>query len=409
MSPQLAPFVKTNNLPDGVYMATCSCAACDARGTWHSVRLGPFESHGGNDWWKMSWGSLLELEAGTIMDATYFSGVDIHGNPILYPPLHSHHTHVAPSNVNVALAVMMEQHGDWIYQDSDCTPDCTGIVDLFPNHFVVNEPLEVVATINDARPIDSASLTWFYQVSLRIPLRQTGRPVSKHYLWSPMAPGTPFGTFPVAEDVDSFMIYSGTMPHSGTVVKYNFHAHMPSFQEGYLFKVALNRVGLTCSDPLWASRYPQQVGLQRNWQVRDRILNRSSVSWLICQVEGRLMNISGQLIARHGKTQCVPWTFAAGSVFTSVTFNGPARLHDGRNGIAQQHAHWWISYAAVDNVSHYTESYTHMMQVSHSKGVHQNKRNRRFLLASAGIICSVVILAGLSVARRKLQTAVPLI
>jgi len=58
---------------------------------------------------------------------------------------------------------------------------------------------------------------------------------------------------------------------------------------------------------------------------------------------------------------CIPWRFQKGSPFTSVTLNGPTIYYEGDYGVAQQHAHWWVTYASDDGQSHFTESYTDMV------------------------------------------------
>ena len=128
---RLSPLFVYDNYKEQLYLGECVDADSDPQGTWHHTRIGPFVSKGGFDWWLFLWSHVMGLPAGSRIDAAYFSGMDLSGHPILLPPLHSHHTHVTPVNADVNIAVLMEQHGDWIPAEPK---DWDSITDLHPDY-----------------------------------------------------------------------------------------------------------------------------------------------------------------------------------------------------------------------------------------------------------------------------------
>ena len=72
---------------------------------WHTMRIGPFNSRGGNDWWNFyirdahGFGAQLNSRAaGEELSITaHFSGGVTASNELMgFPPLHYHHIHMAP-------------------------------------------------------------------------------------------------------------------------------------------------------------------------------------------------------------------------------------------------------------------------------------------------------------------------
>eukprot|EP00966_Prymnesium_polylepis_P250911 5802024-Prymnesium_polylepis.1 len=60
--------------------------------------------------------------------------------------------------------------------------------------------------------------------------------------------------------------------------------------------------------------------------------------------------------------RCGEWRFAQGDPFTSVSFNGPPRPDERREGNEQQHAHWWVTYTDDDGqMSRFTTGYTEVV------------------------------------------------
>jgi len=340
------------------------CTTSDNSGTWRTARIGPFVSTGGYDWWKFEkWEQLLSFTGEHLIDGIFYAAVDAEAHPILHPPLHSHHTHVVTADTDARMRVLSEQHGDWLPHPSDCMPDCSGIEDLRPNFFKIDGPLHGQAMMNDVRPASSAPMEWYFEASMHTLSKadQAGKTLSKHYMWSPMAMAkgyqrlSAFETFDIPMSGDTFMVYGGKMPFTGSTVHINFHAHMVGFQEGYLFNLATDAIA-----PSLESQYshtPATLGFASNKEVAKHML-RNAPQPPVCTASGRRVNISGVLFDRHAHMRCGEWRFAQGDPFTSVSFNGPPRPDESREGNEQQHAHWWVTYTADDGqMSRFTTGY----------------------------------------------------
>ena len=75
----------------------------DGGATWAILRVGPFSSTGGYDWWQFAAHDALNLsrrlEGGRTLalHSHYVVGVRAEDGGVLgYPPLHMHHLHVHP-------------------------------------------------------------------------------------------------------------------------------------------------------------------------------------------------------------------------------------------------------------------------------------------------------------------------
>tara|TARA_B110000046_G_scaffold122580_2_gene129182 strand:+ start:2388 stop:3599 length:1212 start_codon:yes stop_codon:yes gene_type:complete len=374
----------------GVDASVGRCTVKDGnRTSWMSERVGPFTSTGGYDWWFLTMHDLFDLVGGERIVATAFMGTDGSGNAILYPPLHSHHTHVTPRGNDVFRTVMMEQHGDWMTKESECSAACTTITSLRPDYFEVTTPLQLIAAMNDVRPQDSPALTWYYQVTLAVSITSaTGSVLSKHYVWSPAAPGAPFNTFYVPCSHESFMVFFGTLPWAGTSVRFNFHAHMLAFQSSWLFGGSPSEVGLPVSRVPWNSFVPADVGMQTNAQVHRHLMGqRGALSRLVCSAVAR-HSYDGRY-DRHAHMNCTAWSFRGGAPFTVVAYNAPPLRSTCATTHIPQHAHWWITYAAADHRSHYTEGLTQIMLQAEEEDARSRRANAAW--SGGGAILLVVM------------------
>ena len=117
-------------------------------GTWHTQRVGPLVSTGGDDWWALSWndpgflssamrvGIARSTSAPAVGVAAHFTGaVDSLGAAISYPPIHQHHVHVVPHSRNdIFLGPLAEWthhrliaiHGDWDFGTGASRVDSMG-------------------------------------------------------------------------------------------------------------------------------------------------------------------------------------------------------------------------------------------------------------------------------------------
>jgi len=376
---------------------------------WISQRIGPFISTGGYDWWLLTLTDLFELTTGEVL-ATSFMATDEKGNSISYPPLHSHHTHVAPLGVNVNLAVLMEQHGDWLTNESECIPSCSAITRLLPNYFNVTAPLQLIAAMNDVRFQGSPSMSWYYQAAVLISRRATtdtattgtgGTALSKHYIWSPATPGAPFGTFYIPCSRETFMVFHGTLPLSGKSVRFNFHAHMSNFQAALLFSASPTALKVPLPKTRWKSFQPADISLKTNSQMQQQLMEQPiAKSSLVCSAVARYVEIDGVIYDRHAQMNCTAWTFERGAPFTVLSFNGPSARGTCGNLQVTQHAHWWLTYVARDMRSHYTEGFTQVMtQIT----TNQPFGHRRWFLHGGTMLAMVSLL------KKSTRIATPLI
>jgi len=258
---------------------------------------------------------------------------------------------------------------------------------LLPNYFNVTAPLHLIAAMNDVRSKGSPPLSWYYQAAVLISrgAKAFGSALSKHYIWSPMAPGAPFQTFYIPCSRESFIVFHGTLPLAGKSVRFNFHAHMSAFENALLFSASPAALQIPIPGTTWNSFEPSDLGLDNNFQMHESIMSRiAAQDNLICTTIVRRVEIEGAVYDRHAQMNCIEWEFGIGAPFTVVSFNGPSpRGACGRHKVTQ-HAHWWLTYVALDMRSHYTESLTQVMTQrmstdGHVHGHQQPMRKQSFV------------------------------
>ena len=176
------------------------------------MRVGPFTSNGGDDWWQYAGHDTLKLSRQLSGGRTI--GIGSHwvvgvekssGVPLGYPPMHVHHIHLVPSkpwlryqwatpatagwrNVLHHLAneqgaayyvpnYVMEQHGEWDLCDihdgvSDGGVGGTGkeecYAETLPPGYVnlIDFPLDFEGELNDGREVGAPDLTWWLEIGI---------------------------------------------------------------------------------------------------------------------------------------------------------------------------------------------------------------------------------------------------
>lgn len=151
------------NLPVGLI----NLQTCKTQAGWTAYRVGPFVTHGGNDWNGLQIGfnpsyipSCRRSDLHALSD--YIIGnVGVSTEPIGYPPIHQHHFHLAGSGD--AQQVTLNAHGD-----TQCHEALGGVSCLAkrapPGHaYFLRDEVLVNTEFNDVRPGGSEALeSWIF-------------------------------------------------------------------------------------------------------------------------------------------------------------------------------------------------------------------------------------------------------
>ena len=340
------------------------CQHPDATTTWWHERHGPLFSDGGYDWWKFRSRALFgdrafaNLEAPAFVDAAFLCARDMHGLPILYPPLHMHHTHVVPLGHNEIVTTMAEQHGDWIPSSGILQAEAWAP----PHAFRVATSLVMVATVNDVRPHRSTPMQWWYDVALRTrtTTSQT-KPLSKHYIWSPTPDGpSPHATFRLPAHGDSVIVFATLPPRDGTVVHVKAHAHMVAFVRAGLVAATPAQLGLLADSrnaPAWTPLGAATYGFGNATSLLSDVLTRHR-DRVFCEAVSQTVSLDdGLRYDRAALLTCrIPRRVSTRDVLTTVSVSRGAR--DVAGAASEQHTHWWLTYVADDGQTHFSESFS---------------------------------------------------
>ena len=237
-------------------LGSCS-KLCNVRaeGLWLVNKVGPFITTGGYDWHQVHWKDLgyqevqdhfgKDIQLGLHSFLTIPTGTD--GVPLAQPPIHVHH-----HKIN-------ERGLDLIFHGGDPCENA-GELDCFAHDlrqyaFEVSD-LSYFALLNDVRVPQSSSMVWFFNVALRIaPMSAIEMPaVSTHELANPIddfmanfmhLPGPLRGTFFLPPREDSFIVYTGMMPHDGMFLPglTYLHTHFEHFYAAIMFQGDVDELG----------------------------------------------------------------------------------------------------------------------------------------------------------------------
>ena len=265
--PFMSPFRISSKSDDGE-LEVCECTAESSRGTWHTQRVGPIQSTGGNDWWQFSWDNFAnlraELEASGTMEVTghIITPVDAAGNIIPHPPIHIHHVHVVAGSASFASSIaemtakvgggnsFFEHHGDWQFPAAEGGVESLG-EDYGSHGKLFVKPFSTNLELNDMRPSGSPPMTWYFQMSLRVrPVRSDScSPTSLHVFSGPgplcmEGQGCTVTTVQVPAAQETFSYYTSRMPHAGHLVRMKYHGHSYIFRGALLFRATPAQLGL---------------------------------------------------------------------------------------------------------------------------------------------------------------------
>jgi len=251
------------------------------------MRVGPFTSNGGYDWWQFAGHDVLNMSRHLAGGRTI--GLNVHwvtainaatGSPLGYPPMHVHHIHLVPtkpwlryqwathstsswrdvlehmSNSQGAAYYVpnyvAEQHGEWdlcaISADAQgcfaeaLPPGYTNLLDF---------ALDFEGELNDGREVGAANLTWWLEIGLgwtadvaafkplsyaviiedHIGMVNGHQITYENYHWVPST----------GEWVH---YYSGRMPTSGRLVRMKHHVHMNLLERSYFLAASADELEL---------------------------------------------------------------------------------------------------------------------------------------------------------------------
>jgi len=266
------------------------------------MRVGPFTSNGGYDWWQYAGHDTLRLsrhlEGGRTIGISshWVTAIDVASSaPLGYPPMHVHHIHLVPSKPwlryqwatpstggwrnllnhlvteqGAAYYVpnyVMEQHGEWDLCDIH-TRESGCFAESLPSGFtnLVDFPLDFEGELNDGRQVHAPNLTWWLEIGVgwsSVGLAAK-RPLSyavitedhfgmvnghqhtyENYHWVPSA----------GEWVN---YYTGKMPLGGRLVRMKHHVHMNLLHKGYFLAATSDELGLHAR-PLGPDGEPMQA------------------------------------------------------------------------------------------------------------------------------------------------------
>lgn len=193
----------------------------DDGGLHHTImRVGPFTSNGGYDWWQYAGHDTLSLSrhleggASIGIGSHWVTAVEAHSGRVLgYPPMHVHHIHLVPSKPwlryqwatpstggwrdllrhltteqGAAYYVpnyVMEQHGEWDLCDIGAPPrrgaagagaggggsasaNAACHAESLPAGYLnlIDFPLDFEGELNDGRAVGAPDLTWYLEIGL---------------------------------------------------------------------------------------------------------------------------------------------------------------------------------------------------------------------------------------------------
>ncbi|EOD10579.1 hypothetical protein EMIHUDRAFT_459830 [Emiliania huxleyi CCMP1516] len=358
--------------------ALCEAVA-DGGATWAILRVGPFNSTGGYDWWQFAAHDALNLsrrlEGGRTLalHSHYVVGVRAEDGGVLgYPPLHMHHLHLVPSKpwLRYQWPMTGASWQQWLAR----AREVQGFSSYVPNYFA----LDMEGEVNDARAAGSPPLAWYLEVGVgfeeapdHLSLVPSHQSTYENYYWVPT-------------DGKHVHWYEGEMPSSGQLVRMKHHAHMSLLRRAYFVAGTAEELGLHKLLPRdkFGEQLPlkwPQAGHSWRWPSSIPIVDLDKLETLLLKRIDRLPGGRSRIICtldaareeaggypgyvwdRAGKSVCTPWTFRRGDPFLSVAL---LEWHGGRLGpwanesaplpeLLPMHTQWNLLFAAADGASHY--------------------------------------------------------
>ncbi|KAK3283462.1 hypothetical protein CYMTET_8838 [Cymbomonas tetramitiformis] len=234
---------------------------------WTFQRFGPFTGRGGYDWHSLMWfdagslASVLKQEKRIYLTGKFMNAVSTEGEPLAYPPVHNHHSHLhkrsdfmpepkrssddggekysAPS-----FGLLWESHADSACDTNEGGATC--FLHVLPEPYGVivegvDQALIADTDINDVRVAGSPELTFYYELGLkwttevRVPSAMMNIVnVGPVFEQPPKSLADRFQTLPIPMDKTAVLWWTVTLPRAGQLIEANLHVHQRLFDSFYL-------------------------------------------------------------------------------------------------------------------------------------------------------------------------------
>eukprot|EP00316_Scyphosphaera_apsteinii_P001136 CAMPEP_0119313200 /NCGR_PEP_ID=MMETSP1333-20130426/28220_1 /TAXON_ID=418940 /ORGANISM="Scyphosphaera apsteinii, Strain RCC1455" /LENGTH=548 /DNA_ID=CAMNT_0007317981 /DNA_START=186 /DNA_END=1833 /DNA_ORIENTATION=+ len=386
-----SPLLALGNLSIG------TCRRGTAEGFWHTQKIGPFRSTGGNSWWFAGWSNLANTYYTSQLfgiSAHIVGAMDTWGKLITFPPILMHHTSCSVSKTPwkntleyANGALLVDVSGDAgcaageFHDEQIPATECYGH-DYGRHIITVTGRADCYFGFVDVRPPASPALPWWHHMAVRV-----------HNLGSASNPKRPFGMhllsshtvnnlgvqhadsqsknlfllFLVPTNKPTFYYHTSEMPFAGKWIREvtKFHTHTIIFQEGLaLTGTTAQQLGLhtpcTRSEaiaaeqqgpflagcdavPTWSLGFAANDKLKANVLTQLSRVQRESqlhpshrqYPRILCRMIGTQANVHGHLYARRSRQLCEEWEFKAGDKLLTIGFFGPPP-HMPPGGLSQE-------------------------------------------------------------------------
>lgn len=383
-------------------------------GTSQHWVMGPFHSTGGYDSWQFKYVMEDRLDFSDhdarLVGDWALTMRDQDNNVLGNPPIHHHHTSIGincDDATNTSSSDPLISPFIFAQGDNGCSDELKGTA----CHLHQLRELGVVqpvwkkgaigySILNDVRPANSPTMTWWYTLNFSIVNDATVaaeqlKPLSLLELKSPSLWNSSYYTNDVIQNVESFAYYTNAWPVSGTLYTdralTKYHTHQTMHQVSYLIAASPEEIGLSSfrSATKCDSIQTNSTGFANNLALIEHLTAycpgcfslTAPDSKLMCRVNASMVEYNRSMFDRNSKQDCANahLRLEQGAHFTSLAFWAPHAVTStggmaAPSGVANtypEHALWFLHYVA-DNSSlpsgadvRYDEMH---QQFSHSDG-----------------------------------------
>ena len=332
---------------------TLQAALCEMEGqngeeNWSVMRVGPFISRGGYDWWQFAGHDMLNLSRhlhqGMIgLQHTYVAAVSAKtGRTLPYPPMHVHHFHLVPKKSYLRYQWPMagpftkkdwkyllsrlsknreygtiyvpnyvaEQHGEWDTCNVHPTRKGCFAESLPKGHAkLIDFSMDFEGELNDNRETNAPPIEWYLEVGVgwthnveNVEPVSYGVLVEDHLTIAVGYQHTYENYYYVPTDKVSINYYEGKMPTSGELLRAKHHDHMSLFRKTYLISATALELNLTAK-PLFdvggGRKVPMNLKACPQILSGTRIEKRCSTVIPLSQIGFKTLDEFEAMLLRH--------------------------------------------------------------------------------------------------------------
>lgn len=351
------------------------------RFTWNVQRVGPFSSQGGYDWWKFAGHDVAKLAKVLSAHKTIFivetmlGASDAQGRMLSYPPMHNHHIHLNREQPYLRfdnpdayyIDYVLERHGEWAYDASTSEKERDGY------GRAIDFPLVLDAEINDARPANSSSFTWYMAFAIKwtytdlTAVSYVRFLVPNHYRdGKPFEPWSDQGVreafFFVPTEGKYVTWHSGQYTgHGGRLMYLKAHNHHNLLVKAFMFAASPTVFELSCPRFCSARHEPDEAEVLPLSRFFDYAEFNDLENFLrsrqppTCTVEPNYAFYDGVAYDRAPLAMCRQWSLVTSQVLTFVTFLEYHREHKHEPWLLSlpaslpMHANWFLAIDSGDS------------------------------------------------------------